>query len=258
MKRRSLVAIGLAIYALGVIAIAPATLIDAGLQRISHGKLRLVEVQGTLWSGSGQIEIRDSGGRAGAAKSLAWRMLPESLLRGHMVFDVQAEQSGKTFPVTLSLSGVELANADISLPAAALGLGVPTLAPLGLTGDILLHIASLSIEGRQVQGKVMVWLRDAGSVFTPVSPLGDYELNLDGDGATVHVLLRTLKGPLRLDGKGSWVIGNNPDFLAIAHVPPQHLEQLGPLLRLIAVERGAGSFELRLNHQAVPTAAALN
>ncbi len=48
MKRWSLVAIGLVAYALGVITTAPATLIDAGLQRISHGKLRLVEAQGTL------------------------------------------------------------------------------------------------------------------------------------------------------------------------------------------------------------------
>jgi general secretion pathway protein N len=246
MKRRSLLAIGLAIYVLGLVSGAPATLIDAGLQRISHGKLRLVEAQGTLWSGSAQIEIRDPGGRAGAAKSLAWRMLPESLLRGHMVFDVQAEPSGQTFPVTLSLSGIKLANADIKLPGAVLGMGMPSLAPLGLSGDILLHIASLSIEDGQMQGKLALRLRDTGSAFTPISPLGDYELNVDGDGATVQVVLRTLKGPLQLDGKGSWGIGSRPDFLAIAHVPPQHLEQLGPLLRLIAVERGAGSFELQL------------
>ena len=81
MKRRYLFAIWLVVYALGVIATAPATLIDAELQHISRGKLRLVEAQGTLWSGSGQIEIRDSGGRAGVAKSFAWHILPGALLR---------------------------------------------------------------------------------------------------------------------------------------------------------------------------------
>ena len=35
-----------------------------------------------------------------------------------------------------------------------------------------------------------------------------------------------------------------PAMLATARVPAQHQEQLAPLLRLIAVERGAGSFEL--------------
>lgn len=246
MKRRHLAAIGLAVYAAGIIAIAPATLVDAGLQRMSQGKLHLVEAQGTLWSGSGQIEMRDPGGRAGVAKSLAWRLQPESLLRGHLVGEVRLDQSGKVFPVILSWSGIELANADISFPATALGLGMPTLAPLGLTGDVLLHIAALSVERTQVQGKATLQWRNAGSVFTPISPLGDYELNFDGDGAAVHVLLHTLQGPLQLDGKGSWAIGASPDFLAIAQVPPPQLEQLAPLLRLIAVERASGRFELQL------------
>jgi len=245
MKRCQLFAIGLGVYAFGVIATAPATLIDAGLQRISQGKLRLVEAQGTLWSGSGQIEIRDSGGRTGVAKSFAWQILPQSLLRGYLVCQVKLEQATKPFPVTISLSGVELANADISLPATALGLGVPKLAPLGLTGELLLHVASLSIEDKQTRGNVTLQWRGAGSVYTTISPLGDYEVKLDADGITSNALLRTLQGPLQLDGKGSWANGGKPDFLAIAQVPPQHQQQLDPLLRLIAVERGAGSFELQ-------------
>lgn len=245
MKRWRLAAIGLAFYALAVIAHAPATLVDAGLQRISHGKLRLAEAQGTLWSGSGQIEMRDSGGRSGVAKSFAWHVLPESLLRGHLVCKVELEQTAKPFMVTISLYKIELANADISLPATVLGLGVPKLAPLGLTGDVLLHIASLSIERKRMQGNATLQWRDAGSALAPISPLGDYELNLDGDGATAHALLRTMQGPLQLDGKGSWVSGDNPDFIAIARVLPQHQQQISPLLRMIAVDRGDGSFELK-------------
>jgi hypothetical protein len=246
MKRWSLVTIGLVAYMLGVIATAPATLVDAGLQRISQGKLRLVEAQGKLWSGSGQIEIRDAGGRTGIAKSIAWRILPASLLRGHLVCEVELEQTRQSFPVTISLSRIELANADIGLPAAALGLGVPKLAPLGLSGELLLHVASLTIERGQIQGSASLQWRDAGSVFTPISPLGDYEASFDGVGATVNVLLRTLHGPLQLDGKGSWANGGSPNFLGIARVPPQHQQQLDPLLRLIAVESGSGSFTLQL------------
>lgn len=247
MKRRSLLAIGLGAYAFALIATAPATLIDAGLQRASHGRLRLAEAHGTLWSGSGQIEIRNTGGRTGVAKRLAWRVAPESLLRGHLICEVELDPSAKRFPVTISLSRIEIANAEISLPAAVLGLGVPKLAPLGLTGEVMLRVASLSIERRQMQGNATLQWRDAGSVLTQISPLGDYELRLDGEGTTVHAYLRTLEGPLRLDGKGSWASGNNPVFLATARIPPQHQQALGPLLRLIAVERDEGRFDLQLN-----------
>ena len=139
-----------------------------------------------------------------------------------------------------------MANADISLPAAVLGLAVPKLAPLGLTGDVLIHVASLSIARDGMQGNATLQWRAAGSALTPMSPLGDYELRLEGEGAAVRASLRTLQGPLQLDGKGSWTHGDNPAFLAIAGVPPQHQQQLAPLLRLIAVERGEGSFELQL------------
>jgi general secretion pathway protein N len=247
MKRWQLIAIGLIIYTVAVIATAPATLIDARLQHASHGRLRLAEAHGTLWSGSGQIEVRDSAGRIGVAKDLAWRFLPESLLRGRLVCEVGLDQSANRFPVTVSLSRIEVANADVSLPATVLGLGLPKLAPLGLTGDVLLHVASLTIERKEMQGNATLLWRDAGSVLTPISPLGDYELRLDGEGATVHAYLRTIQGPLRLEGKGSWANGNNPVFLATAQVAAEHQQQLAPLLRLIAVERGEGNFELRLN-----------
>lgn len=246
MKRRSLVAIGLAIYTLGVISFAPARLVDAGLQRISQNRLHLVEVQGTLWSGSGQIELRDAQGRAGVAKHLAWRLRPESLLHGQLVGDIQLDREGRGFPVRVSISGIEIANADIRLPAAALGLAMPRLAALGLAGEIEVHIPGVAIESGQLRGRLALRLRQAGSAYTPIFPLGDYELNLDGQGAQVQLFLHTLQGPLQLDGKGSWVIGRNPEFLAAAHVPPQHMGQLDPLLRLIAVERGTGRFELQL------------
>jgi general secretion pathway protein N len=246
MKRWGPLGIGLGAYVLALIATAPATLVDAGLKRASEGRLRLAEAQGTLWSGTGQLEIRDTRGRTGVAKSLAWRVVPLSLLRAHLVCEVGLEQTAKRFPVTLSLSRIELANADISVPAAALGLAVPKLAALELTGEMQLRVSSLSIGRSATRGSAMLQWHAAGSALSPVSPLGDYELRIEGDGPAVRATLHTLKGPLRLDGKGSWTYGDSPAFAAIARVPPQHRQQLAPLLRLIAVERGDGSFELTL------------
>jgi general secretion pathway protein N len=244
--RWRLLGLGIGAYAIGLIAAAPATLVDAGLQRASDGRLRLAEAQGTLWSGAGQIEIRAAGGRTGVAKSLAWLVLPASLLRGHLVCEVELDQAARRFPVTISLSRIELAGADINLPAAVLGLAVPKLAPLRLTGDARLHVESLSVGRGGMQGNATLQWLAAGSALTPVSPLGDYELRLKDEGAMVHASLRTLHGPLQLDGKGSWAKGGPPVFLATARIPPQHQQQLAPLLRLIAVERGDGSFELQV------------
>ncbi len=247
MRRWHLVGFGLGVYALCLIATAPATLIDAGLRQESEGRIRLTEARGTLWSGTGQIELRDPKRRTGIAKNVVWRVLPAYLLRGKLRYEVALDHAAKPFPATLSLSQTEVTDADITLPAAVLALGVPELAPLELAGEVLLHVARLSFgRGRAIQGDGKLQWRGAGSASAPVSPLGDYELNFKGDGATVRASLRTLQGPLQLHGEGSWTRGRRPAFQATARVPPPYRQQLAPLLRLIAVERGDGSFILQL------------
>ena len=242
-----LLGLGLGAYALGLIATAPASLLDAGLQQLSEGRLRLAEARGTLWSGAGQIEMLDRMRRSGIAKDITWQVLPAYLLRGQLRFDVGLELAAKRIPVTVSLAGIEVSDADVDLPAAALGLAIPKLAPLGLTGDVALHLARLSFARGAVRGNSTLQWRGAGSALTRVSPLGDYELRFEGEGAAARASLRTLQGPLQLDGQGSWASGGNPKFLGTARIPPEHLQQLAPLMRMIAVERGEGRFELQLN-----------
>lgn len=241
---------GLGAFAVALIAFAPATLVDVRLARASDGRLRLAEAQGSLWSGAGWIEIRDAHGRAGVARRLAWRVLPGSLLRARLVAEVELDQAARPFPVTISLSRIEIADAGISVPAAVLGLGMPRIAPLRLTGDVRVDIPHLSVGRDRMDGDATLHWRAAGSALAPIAPLGDYEVRFRADGPAVQAVLRTLEGPLQLEGKGTWSNRAAPSFLVTAIVPAQHREQLAPLLSLIAVERGAGRFEISSSNAA--------
>ena len=240
-------AVGLCAYAACLFALAPATLLDAGLQRTSDGRLRLAEAQGTLWSGTGQLEIRDATGRRGIGRTLSWHFQPMSLLRGRLGFEVDFGQATKRFALSLSLLRVEIADAELVVPAAVLGLAVPKLALLKPTGDLLVHIAKLSFDDGAMSGNVIVEWPAAGSSLTPVSPLGDYELRLEGAAGGLKASLSTVKGPLQLEGKGSRGNTGPPVFFATARIDAQHQRQLAPFLRLIAIERSEGYFELQLN-----------
>ena len=246
MSRWRLAGLALLAYALGLIATAPASLIDSGLEQATEGRLRLSDTRGSLWAGTGQLEMRDRMQRTAVAKSIAWRVLPLYFLRGQFRCEVGLDLAAKHFPVTLSLAGIEVTDADISLPAAALGLGEPKLAPLGLTGDVLLRVARLALGRDAIEGNAILQWRGAGSAYARVAPLGDYELRFDGEGNTVRASLRTIQGPLQLSGQGSWTRGAKPAFLGNARVPPEHMQQLAPLMRMIALERGDGNFELQL------------
>ena len=180
------------------------------------------------------------------AKELGWRVLPESLWRGRLVCEVELERQGRPFVLSASSSKVEISSADIDLPAAVMALAEPRLKPLKLSGDVQLHATNLSITEGGMQGNVTLQWRGAGSAFSPVSPIGSYQLHLNGEGNVVRALLSTLQGPLQLDGSGSWTKGRAPDFQATVRVPPQYQEQFTPLLRLISVQRDQGSFDLQL------------
>lgn len=246
MKRRGLAAALGAFYLIALVATAPATLLDARLHAASDGRLRLAAARGTLWAGTGQLEIRDERGRAGLAKPVAWHWLPAEVLRARLAYQVALDPGSRPFPVALHGSRIELADADIGLPAAALGQLVPKLATLGLSGDLALQVPRLSIGGSATRGSATVQWRNAGSGLSPVAPLGDYELRVSADGPTVRTTLTTLQGPLQLDGQGAWANGRPPEFLASARVPPGLHPRLAPFLRLISVERSDGSFEFRL------------
>jgi len=244
--RWRLAVLGLAAYAGALLVTAPAGLLDAGFNSASNGSLRLTEAQGGLWSGAGRLEMRAANGRALVNQGLRWRLLPGQLLQAKLAFELQLELSAQAFVLSLGSRGIEVVGADINLPAAALAAAQPKLMPLQLTGDVSLRIKQLAIASGDWTGAVTLQWRHAGSALTQVYPLGDYELQLAGEGSAAQVSLVTLHGPLQLDGKGSLSQGGKLAFTAFARIDPNFRTSLEPLLRLIAVERSDGSFELQL------------
>ena len=246
MRRRTLAAALAAAYVVALVATAPATLIDGRLHAASGGRLRLADARGTLWSGSGQLEIRDARGLRGLGEPVAWRFAPTSLLRARFAYEVALASAPRPFPVAIFWSRIELADADIVLPAATLGHLVPKLATLGLKGELALHVPRLSLGRGATRGSATMQWRGAGSALAPVSPLGDYELRISGEGPTVRTTLHTLQGPLQLDGQGVWSARRAPEFRATARLPADLRQAMAPFLRLITVEASDGSFEFRL------------
>lgn len=236
----------LCLYTVCLLALAPATLFDVALKRATNGRVRLPEAHGSLWVGKGQLELRDPGGHTGVGTAMRWTFLPSSLLHGRLGFALAIGDASAPFPVSLSPFGLELSNADFMLPASALGIATPRMALLEPTGDLHVRIPTLTLRGDVFSGDGVVDWVSAGSALTPVAPLGDYQLRFAGTSRGLHATLRTISGPLRLDGGASRTDDQPLALFATARVDVQHQEQLAPFLRLIAIQRSAGIYELQL------------
>lgn len=223
----------------------PATWMDARLAEASQGMLRIADAQGSVWSGSGSLEVRDQGQRIGNLQRLHWRLLPDALLHGRLAFEGRFGSSDRPLRLSVHPTGVELTGATVELPAAIIGLAVPRLSTLELGGQLLLKIDRLRMGRGRLEGDASVDWQGARSALTPVSPLGNYAMQFRSDGALANVTLRTLQGPLQLEGQGVWPNGDHPVFSGHARVPPALRQQLTPLLRLITVESSAGNFQFQ-------------
>lgn len=246
MKPWTWLAAGTGCYALSLLVLAPARLLDARLDEASDGHLRLASPEGTLWSGRGVAELRDQAGGRRWAAPLAWRLRPAALLAGRMDFDLATDPPASLSTMSLSRSRIGLSGVDIRLPAATLAAGIPHMADWDVDGEIRLVADSLEFGPELAAGSVTVHWRGAGSVLSPVSPLGDYALDVQGLDQGWRASLRTTAGPLQVSGQGAWRPGARPQFEATATVPPALRAELAPFLRLLAAERSDGRFEWQM------------
>ena len=235
------IAAGGALYAAALAMLAPATLLDAAASHASDGRLRLTAAQGTLWSGRAEMALRDRANDVRAGP-ISWRLRGLTADPG-LAFEVTA--GARPFVTRVSLSRIELSQAALSLPARALAIAMPKLATIEPTGEVSLRISRLALTREGASGEATVEWTNAGSALTKVAPLGAYEMRVAHTGAALEATLRTLRGPLELEGRGGWMPGREATFAAVARVTTRESE-LKPLLGLIGVPRGDGTFELKL------------
>ena len=162
---------GILVGALPTLAVfAPAQWLADGMAQTSGQRVLLAGVRGTVWTGSGQLQVQ-----------------------------VQAHWNGAHISVT---------DGQSHWPAAMLaGLGTPwnTLQP---QGQLALETRGLQVDwaaGRMVlEGQAQLDALSMSSRLSTLRPMGSYRLTLQG-GATPTLGLQTLQGALQLSGSGQWV-----------------------------------------------------
>ncbi|MBT9511395.1 MAG: type II secretion system protein N [Acidovorax sp.] len=235
-----------------VIAFAPAHWLAEGAAHATQGQVQLLQVRGTVWTGSAQLVLTGgnaSKDRAALPGRVDWRLRPAL---GGLSLQLQA---GCCTPEPLRArvhahwGGMALSVADgqSQWPAALLaGLGTPwnTLQP---QGQLALQTRALTLRwtaGRMaLAGQAQLDARAMSSRLSTLRPMGSYRLVLQGgkDAQEMPTLtLSTLDGALQLSGTGQWV-GQRLRFAGEASAAPEREAALSNLLNIIGRRNGARS-----------------
>jgi len=221
----------------------PAGWVASIVEQQTGGRLTLGDAQGTLWRGSAFI-----GGAASANGAVtpllpgrfSWRISP-SVLWGSADVELQnPEALSQTVNLRGGWSHWQVSPAALLLPADGLGgLGAPlnTVAP---TGSMRLSWTTLQLALAQRQfsavGRTTLQMTDMASRLSSLRPLGSYELDFDWQGQQASLTLRSMKGPLLLDGSGSLNQGHM-QFSGQAQAAAGYEETLASLLNLLGQRR---------------------
>jgi general secretion pathway protein N len=202
MRAAIAVAAAAVLLAIALAVMAPAALLDARIAALSGGRMRIANATGTLWNGSGELVLLPAGTR----RPLSWRLDAWPLLRGDIRGVVAGDgENGQEATIAYAPDRFELRGLDVSLPAESL-LRVVTSAkaPLGVGGDLLLHIDHLLQVSEALDARLTVQWRDA-SVPAPRADarisLGDVRLDLGGRGAELSGTIGNTGGDVEISGQ---------------------------------------------------------
>lgn len=238
----------LAIFALELLVVAPASLVTGVLEKTTAGRLTMARTEGTLWNGSGVLLLQHDN-QFLPLGHYAWRVSPTINL-SHIAVSVD---TGSGAPSQLLVSPwrneVEVRHGQALLPAQLLSVFAPQLVPYRLSGELLLATEYFQVSHGSNVGTITLGWKQATSGLTDITPLGDYRIVLLGEGANLKVALSTLTGKLLLDGNGRIQFGRALTFNGTAQAAADQRENLSELLHHIGPELSPGVFSFALVSQ---------
>ena len=250
MKKRMLmyVVFGLFFYLIFLIIQMPASWFAWGLNQYSHRAVRLDPIGGSLWSGNGRIVIYHPQTTPHDLGTAEWNINPLWLFTGRiqMHWLVKAQDTNIDATVQFGPGQTQWVDTDASFPAQSVSTFYPAATLILPKGLVRLHTARFSIGQKGIEGSGEIFWQNAGSSLSSVQPLGDYRLEIIGDGNAANLKLTTVSGPLALDGQGKWQLQDGQLQINGTAFARERASELDPLLKLLGPDQGNGRRALTL------------
>jgi len=239
-------------FVLAALAGAPAHWLGQALRWATLERVQLQSERGTVWSGSASLVLTGGEGtqdRRSLPGRIHWRWgLAWPGLSLQLSADCCTPQALQWRLLAADQGWVmQLQDQRSNWPAAVLaGLGAPWNT---LQAEGQLHWQSEGLQWRWQagqllwQGQTQLLVQQLGSRLSTLRPMGSYRLALQGSASgtpTPELTLRTLQGPLQLQGQGQW-LGQRLRFTGEAWADDGAEAALSNLLNIIGRRDGSRS-----------------
>jgi hypothetical protein len=231
MRQTAIVVALVSLLAVALAVFAPAALLDARLDAVTQGRLRLADTSGTVWSGRGLA----TDAQRTWSLPFGWKVDPLRLARGDVGVTLQPADAGdlprgaiRWRDATLSLDGVAF-----TLPATVLGASTGAGNVMAFGGYLAFDAPHLSWSANGGDGSATVrWSGARVSGIAGNIALGTVSANLAPRDGRIEGRVENRGGDVRIDGEFAWslaAIEVNATLAALPSTPPAVVRALGAL-----------------------------
>lgn len=247
--------LGVSVFIFSLIAHAPASLLSYAIAQLDSPQqdnpqqgaqgLLLTQTEGSLWAGKTQVAIVTPATQE-TLGLLEWAVSLRHLHSGQIGLTLSWNQTAAaTLNVTslfdMNAIALEVNQLALQLPASVISAFVPSLSAASLGGQLLLNSEHLTLTQDAIKGLLTVHWNQANSPLSPVNPLGQYQLTLNGLGQALTMQLLTQDGAMQLVGNGEWSKQMGLKFQGAASTTEENKAKLAPLLHIIGEEESPAS-----------------
>lgn len=229
----------LLLYLVFLLATLPAVWLADGISRMSRKAVQLQDPDGSLWRGSGRLVMTKGAREFGQMK---WSVDPLWLFAGRLHLNVQLTGGSTRGKGAVRVGYRQLALEDFEavVPAELAPILYSPAALIDPKGQIRLRTGHLQASDKGLRGTAELTWQAAGTRVGGANPLGDYRLEVNGQGENAQLTLATLNGRLQLNGQGQWQTTSGTLRFQGSAAAAQPDPQLDLLLNMLGPDQGGG------------------
>lgn len=228
--------------ALAYVVHLPAHHLANAVEVATDGHVQLTHLQGNVWNGSALINLKPKNEVTGAValpSRFSWSITPSF---SSLAFGIKANCCiENVMNGSLSISSLKIENTVLNLPIGTVASFGAPFNTLGLNGAAQLRSNDFAVSWNQgikvVSGNLEATLKGVSTKLTTLPEIGTYTVLLHEQNDTPAVSFTTKRGPLQIEGKGTWVNGAFA-FRGVARSTEDHAQALANLLTLIGESDG--------------------
>lgn len=216
------------IVALTAVYFWPAYILKGDLREATDGKLRILDINGSIWNGSAVLGLSDGGQVYALPGEIQWS---PTWFESDLWVGIKVKHPNLPTPALVGLgsSGYKLSAGQARIPASwltAVGAPFNTIKPEGV---LQLSWQDIHPMGGDIN-ITLIW-RDAQSALSSIRPLGEYKTSLTGSiGGTIGMEISTNSGSLMVEGSGKLEPGKRMTFNGYAWAKEESKAALTGLL----------------------------